>query len=131
MSPQVNKDISLAAQSTVISTVLRILDKWHCTAAEKQALLGVGRSTLFKYAKTPATARLMADTLERCSYILNIHAALRTIFDNPENVYSFVRMPNHNPFFLGRSPLEVICSGRFADLYEAHKRIDALRGAQW
>lgn len=63
--------------------------------------------------------------------MLNIHSALRVIFDNPENLYGFMAMANHNPFFQGRTPLEVMSQGDFVSLYETFKRIDALRGAQW
>lgn len=41
------------------------------------------------------------DQLARISLVLNIHASLRTIFDNPDNVYGFPSMNNHNPFFDG------------------------------
>ncbi len=39
---------------------------------------------------------------------LNIHQALRIVFENPANQYGFMKMKNHNPYFSGRSPLEVI-----------------------
>lgn len=35
---------------------------------------------------------------------LNIHAALRLAFDNPENVYGFPSMENRNEFFNGHAP---------------------------
>jgi len=41
--------------------------------------------------------RLSQDQLTRASYVLNIHAALRTVFENPENLYGFMAMPNNNP----------------------------------
>ena len=62
--------------------------------------------------------------------MLNIHAALRMIFDNPDNLYGFVNMVNHNPFFNGRTPLAIMGTGDFAALYETYKRIDSLRGGQ-
>ena len=58
-------------------------------------------------------------------------SALRTIFDNPDNLYGFMRMPNDNAFFFGRSPLEVMGSGDMVAVYETFKRIDVLRGSQW
>ena len=78
-----------------------------------------------------AEIKLDSDQLTRVSYVLNIHAALRMLFDNPENLYGFVNMMNHNPYFNGRTPLEIMGSGDFAALYETFKRIDNLRGSQW
>jgi hypothetical protein len=74
------------------------------------------------------SVNLDRDQLTRISFVLNIHAALRVIFDNPDNVYGFMRMANHNEFFNGRSPLEVMSTGDMVAVYEAFRRIDALRG---
>ena len=87
------------------------------------------RSTFYKYREGGDRPQLTGDQLERISYILNIHAALRVLFDNPENVYGFMSMENHNPYFNGRSPLDIIATGNFGALYETARRIDALRGA--
>lgn len=120
-----------AAQGkTALKVALEILGKWRCSEQEKTAILGIGRSTLHKYQSRPETARLSADLLERISYILNIHQALRTLFDNPENIYGFVRKPNRHPFFNNASPMEIMRGGRVAGLYEVFRHLDALRGGQ-
>ena len=111
--------------------LLRLLGDGHGSEKEKTALPGVGRSTLHKYQSRPESARVSNDLLERLSYLLNIHQALRTLFGNRENVYGFVRMPNHNPFFNGASPMDVMSNGRVASLYEVHRQLDGLRGGQW
>jgi hypothetical protein len=60
-----------------------------------------------------------------------MHSALRLVFDNPENLYGFVKLPNHNEFFNGRAPLEVMAQGDMISLYETFRRLDALRGGLW
>ncbi|MES2823731.1 MAG: MbcA/ParS/Xre antitoxin family protein [Pseudomonadota bacterium] len=130
MSTQVLNLPANAAQAAV-GTVLNILDKWSCSEKEKMALLGIGRSTLHKYQAAPASARLSADLLERISYLLNIHAVLRILFENPENVYGFVRLPNNNPFFNGKAPIEILSTGLMSALYEVHRHLDALRDGQF
>ena len=119
------------ARHAALRAVLRLLEHWQCSEKEKMALLGVGRSTLHKYQNQPDSARVSHDLLERLSYLLNIHQALRTLFGNPENVYGFVRLANHNPFFNGASPMEIMTTGRVASLYEVHRQLDSLRGGQW
>lgn len=119
------------AAQVAIGTALNIMDKWSCSEKEKMALLGVGRSTLHKYQAAPASARLSPDLLERISYLLNIHAVLRILFENPENVYGFMRMPNHNSFFNGKAPLELLSSGLVSSLYEVHRHLDGIRDGQF
>ena len=114
-----------------ISTALNIMDKWSCSEKEKMALLGVGRSTLHKYQAAPDSARLTPDLLERISYLLNIHAILRILFENPENVYGFVNMPNSNPFFDGKAPMEILSSGLMSALYEVHRHLDGIRDGRF
>jgi len=116
-----------------LRAALNVLEKWQASTEQACSILRISRST---YARARADNRgwsvsLDPDQLQRISFILNIHAALRLIFDNPDNVYGFPRLPNHNEFFNGRSPLEVMAQGDMISLYEAFRRIDSLRGAQW
>lgn len=114
-----------------LKAVLAILGHWGCSPEQVQKILQISRPAYYKYRKSPHQASLSQDQLERLSYVLNIHASLRTLFENPKNVYGFMSLKNDNPFFNGRSPLEVISTGQFAALYETFKRIDALRGGLW
>lgn len=117
--------------ATGLKTVFAILDKWHCTAEQIQRILQISKAAYYKYRNDPGSASLTQDQLERISYLLNIHSSLRLLFDNPQNLYGFMAMPNHNPYFNGQSPLDIISSGQFSALYETYKHIDALRGGLW
>lgn len=119
--------------ATGLRTAVAILDKWGATGEEGEAILRVSHSTYARAKRKDglASINLDRDQLTRVSFVLNIHAALRTVFDNPENLYGFMRMPNDNAFFLGRSPLEVMGSGDIVAVYETFRRIDVLRGSQW
>ncbi|MBT0587937.1 hypothetical protein KIU71_16095 [Alteromonas sp. SM 2104] len=107
-----------------------ILKKWQATTEQMAAILGVSTATINR-AKNKSNVKLSRDQVERASYVLNIHAGLRTLFDNPENVYGFVHKKNNNPFFNGRTPFSLMVEGSMANLYEVFKRIDGLRGARW
>ena len=121
------------ASATGLRTAVAILDKWGATGEQGEAILRVSHSTYARAKRKDglASINLDRDQLTRVSFVLNIHAALRTIFDNPDNLYGFMQMPNDNPFFLGRSPLEVMGSGDIVAVYETFRRIDVLRGSQW
>ena len=105
-----------------------ILSSCGCTAQQSQNILKLSQSSYHKSKATPETTKLSDDQLERVSYILNMHQALRIVFSNPVNISDFMGMKNNNDYFAGRSPLEIIESGKFGDLYEVARRVDALRG---
>lgn len=121
-----------AAAAAGLKAAVRILDKWRASGEQGEAILRVSHSTYARARRGDLDEiKLDSDQLTRISYLLNIHAALRMIFDNPENLYGFVNLVNHNPYFNGRTPLDIMGSGDFAALYETFKRIDSLRGSQW
>jgi len=118
---------------TGLRAAVGILDKWRASGEQACLILRISRST-YSRAKlhNPAwSVSLDADQMQRISFILNIHATLRLVFDNPENVYGFATMKNENEFFNGRTPLEIMAQGDMISLYETYRRIDVLRGAQW
>ncbi|MHC8327520.1 hypothetical protein [Pseudomonas sp. LB1P83] len=118
---------------TGLRAAVGILEKWSASSDRACRILRISRST-YTRARQPDpswSVALDSDQMQRISFVLNIHAALRLIFDNPENVYGFPSMTNHNEFFNGRSPLEIMAQGDMISLYETFKRIDVLRGAQW
>ncbi|MES2354892.1 MAG: MbcA/ParS/Xre antitoxin family protein [Pseudomonadota bacterium] len=120
--------ITVAAGVRGLKAVFKILDKWGCSLEQQCHILSMKKSTFYKNREAVQSARLTNDQLERISYVLNMHAALRTVFDNPANVYSFMSLKNNNPYFNGRAPLDIISTGNFGALYETFKRVDALRG---
>lgn len=110
-----------------------ILEKWRASSDQACRILRISRSTYTRARQRDPdwAVALDADQMQRISFVLNIHATLRLVFDNPDNVYGFPAMANDNEFFNGRSPLEVMAQGDMIALYETFRRIDMLRGAQW
>ena len=122
-APKINSSVAFKLASN-------ILEKWQCSASDKQAILGLTKSSYYRFHHNEG-ATLSNDKLERISYIANIHQALKIVFSNPDNAYGFMAMKNDNPYFNGNSPLALISSGNFGTLYEVFKRIDAMRNGQW
>jgi len=116
-----------------LRAALNILDKWGASSEQACRVLRISRSTYTRARQRDSqwSVSLDSDQLQRISMVLNIHAALRLVFDNPENVYGFPSMENRNEFFNGRAPLDIMAQGDMISLYETFRRIDALRGAQW
>ena len=118
---------------TGLRAAVGILEKWAASSDQACRILRISRSTYTRARQRDPdwAVTLDADQMQRISFVLNIHAALRLVFDNPENVYGFPSMANDNDFFNGRSPLEIMAQGDMISLYETFRRIDVLRGAQW
>ena len=118
---------------TGLRAAVGILEKWSASSEQACRILRISRSTYTRARQQDPewAVALDADQMQRISFVLNIHATLRLVFDNPENVYGFVLMANDNEFFNGRTPLEIMAQGDMISLYETFRRIDVLRGAQW
>lgn len=113
-----------------LETFFRLMNFWGLTVAQAMTLLGVPSRSTYMSWKAKAPARLSPDTMERISYLLGIHKALRILFSrNEQSVREWVKAPNSNPLFGGRPALERMLSGRVADLYEVRRFLDAQRGA--
>lgn len=128
-SPTFSKQQCVAGLRAAVA----ILDKWAASSEQACRILRISRSTYTRVRQrdTAWTVALDADQMQRISFVLNIHAALRLVFDNPQNLYGFVALANHNEFFNGRSPLEIMAQGDMISLYETYRRIDVLRGGLW
>ena len=106
-----------------------ITERWGLSATQQRCLLGnPAESTFFKWKSTKAAKRLDSATLERISYILGIHKALRILLPTERAAYEWVNKPNASPLFLGQAALSRMLSGRVADLYEVRKYLDGERG---
>lgn len=119
-----------SADAIALKAAFAILDKWGADAEQQQKILQLAKATYYKH-RAGGDPKLTGDQLTRISYLLNIHAALRTVFENSTNIYGFMAMPNKNAYFNGVSPLSLIATGAFGALYEVAKRIDMLRGGLW
>ncbi len=95
------KDLDLAKNILVI---------WGATSEQIQKVL-------------PSECASEAELSDRVYSILTIREYINMTFQNPKNQVGFMTMKNHNSFFEGRTPLEVISSGRLDDLTETKVQI--------
>ena len=106
-----------------------IAEDWKLTNEQQRVLLGSpATSTFFKW-KKHRDGRLSLDTLDRVSYIMGIHKALRIIFGDIKAVQRWVNTPNDAPHFGGRSAIDLMTgSGHLEDLAMVRRYLDAERG---
>ena len=105
----------------------RIADAWGLSITEQLQLLGIARSTFFKW-RRERDPRLPRDTLERLSYLLGIYKSLQILLPDARAADEWVRKPNTAPLFGGRPALERMLSGQVADLFVVRQYLDAERG---
>ncbi len=86
-----------------LKAAMSILDKWQCNTAQVEKLLELK----FADIELESAPELTRNQLLRISYILNIHARLRIVFSNTDNIYGFMTMINHNAPFNGSTPLDI------------------------
>lgn len=96
---------------------------------EQRGLLGwPAESTFFKY-KSGQPGVLSYDTLIRISLILGIYKDLHILYPEAPLANSWIRLPNRNPMFHGRSALEFAVDAGIDGLYQLRRLLDARRGA--
>ena len=111
-----------------LRTFFRIAQLWKLSNDEQMILLGISaRSTYYKWKKNTDVV-LSKDTLERISYIVGIYKSLQILLPDEKLADEWVKLPNSAPLFDGQSALDLMMSGRVADLFIVRQYLDAERG---
>ncbi|GAA4332891.1 MbcA/ParS/Xre antitoxin family protein [Pigmentiphaga soli] len=118
---------SQAAAGAALRTFFSIAQAWQLSADESATLLGIPRSTMFRWKSHPP-ASLPRDALERLSLVFGIYKALQVLLPVPERADAWLRRPNDAPPFGGRPALDRLLSGLTSDLYVVRTYLDAQRG---
>ena len=114
--------------AAALRTFFRIADAWRLSQDEARTLLGGPPSSTYYKWKTGHVGSVSNDLLERVSYVLGIYKALQILLPVPKSADAWVKRPNSAPLFNGRSALELMLSGRVADLFLVRQYLDAERG---
>jgi Protein of unknown function (DUF2384) len=111
-----------------LKTFFRICERWGLTNDQQMILLGITNpSTFYKWRSSPPET-LGKDVLERISYILGIYKSLQILLPENQAADTWVKAPNKNPLFGGKSALDRMLSGNVADLFVVRNYLDAQRG---
>jgi len=106
---------------------LNIMARWQIRDEDARRLLGgIAASTFYDYKRNPERV-LDQDKLVRISYLIGIFKALNIL--HGENLADrWVRMPNQNRIFGGRTPLDYMIRGGAPALQVVRRLLDARRG---
>jgi hypothetical protein len=101
---------------------------WQLTVAEQRALLGWPPSSTFHKYKGGEPGPLSFDTLTRISLVLGIYKSLQILYPEPAFADRWIRMPNVNPLFGGRAPIEFVTDTGIDGLFQLRRLLDGRRG---
>lgn len=105
-----------------------IAEAWRLSVVEQRALLGWPAASTFHKYKSGNPGTLSFDTLTRLSLILGIYKALQLLYPEPALADAWVRLPNTNVMFGGRTPLDLMTGDGIDGLYRVRRLLDGRRG---
>ena len=100
-------------------TTVNLFRRWQLDDKEACALLGGMAKSTWKRWKGDAIdhpERIDNELRRRMAILMGVHAGLRTLFDDPEHGYAWVRSPNKT--INGKTPLNIMMKGEVSNLIE-------------
>ena len=111
-----------------LKVVFNIAECWKLRSEEVRDLLGgVANGSYFEMKKNPEGKVLDADQMYRISYLVGIFKALN-ILHSQQLADEWVRLPNSNRIFAGRTPLDYMIRGGVPAMQTVRRLLDARRG---
>jgi hypothetical protein len=103
-----------------------IMTSWTIRDEDARSLLGGVSNGPFYDMKRHPDRLLDTDRLTRVSYLIGIFKALR-ILHSDKLADEWVRLPNTNPIFAGRTPLAYMIRGGLPAMHTVRRLLDARR----
>ena len=112
--------------ANAIRAFFRIMERWKVGDEDARLLLGETSSDAFHALKADAEQTLGEDNLRRISFLLGMFEALNIAYSR-ELADKWMRLPNTNDIFQGRTPIEHLKSGGMPAFAEVRNLLKARR----
>jgi hypothetical protein len=122
--PSVRRRLSAPA----LRAFFGIARAWDLSTTEERAILGWPPASTFHKYKSGDAGVLSFDTLTRISLVLGIYKALQLLYAEPAFADRWIRMPNANALFGGRTPVAFVSDTGLDGLFQVRRLLDARRG---
>lgn len=99
---------------------LHLAELWDLTPEEGGQVLGLGEPSALEAWRAHPQWAPGAEVLIRVGHLLAVHRALTTLIPD-QQVRAWLRRPNGEPHFQGRSPLSMLSSSHLQDLEAVHR----------
>ncbi len=122
-----NKDERERLSPAALRGFFQLVERWQVRDEDARALLGgVSNGPFYELKKKPERT-LDSDKLLRVSLLLGIFKALHILYSD-ELADRWVQLPNKNPLFEGKAPLEIMLRGGIPAMQTVRRLLDARRG---
>lgn len=112
---------------SALKAFFRLMDHWSVRDEDARLLLGgISNGPYYNWKKQPERL-LDADVLTRISYLIGTFKALNILYGE-KLADEWVRLPNTNRIFGGRTPLEYMMRGGVPAMQMVRRLLDARRG---
>ena len=112
---------------SALRAFFNIVERWAIRDEDARVLLGgLSNGPYYKWRKDPERT-LDTDMLTRISYLVGIFKALNILYGETL-ADEWVRLPNRNSVFGGRTPLSYMMAGGLPALQTVRRLLDARRG---
>jgi hypothetical protein len=114
-----------------MKALFKIVDRWNVSDEDARVLLGgVSNGSYYQLKANPGnTKTLDQDRLERISYLIGIFKSLNILYSQ-RLADQWMQLPNTNPIFAGRTPLDYILGGGQRAMDTVRRLLDARRGGR-
>ena len=111
-----------------VRSFLNIASRWELSVVEQRALLGWPAPSTFHKYKAGHVGTLPYDMLMRISLVLGIYKALHILYPDRQLADRWVKLPNSNPLFGGRTALTLMTESGVDGLLQVRRLLDGRRG---
>ena len=105
----------------------KLVERWKLRDEDARELLGGLSSSAYYEWKKNTERVLEVDRITRISYLVGIYKALHILYGD-KLADEWVKLPNDNAIFGGRTPLEYMMAGGLLAMQTVRKLLDARRG---
>jgi uncharacterized protein (DUF2384 family) len=116
--------------AAALKALFHIVDHWKIRDEDARELLGgISNGTYYQLKKNPRTPgkSLDQDKLVRISFLIGIFKSLNILYSQ-RLADQWMQLPNSNPIFAGRTPLDYILRGGTPAMDMVRRLLDARRG---
>lgn len=114
--------------ASALKGFFNLVDRWGVRDEDARGLLGgLSNGPYYTWKKQPPQRALDTDTLTRISYLIGIFKALNILYGE-KLADEWVRLPNTNRIFGGRTPLDYMLRGGVPAMQIVRRLLDARRG---
>jgi uncharacterized protein (DUF2384 family) len=125
-----NEEERRRLSAAALKALFNIVDRWEVRDKDARKLLGgISNGAYYQLKQNPRGKAQEQDRLMRISYLIGIFKSLNILYSQ-KLADQWMRLPNTNPIFGGRTPLDYIVRGGQQAMDVVRRLLDARRGGR-